>query len=104
VKAWRALALAILIVLALVSLRVGPARADTPTPTPTPTLTPTPPWELLVVLPVSGKAMLIERRWSYGEEAIFFAVVGLGALLAVGWVYDLVRGETARPEDGADVL
>lgn len=103
-RAWRLAAIAIAIgalLLARPAFAVDPT--ETPTPTPTVTPSPTPPWELLVVLPVSGKSMLIERRWSYGEEAIFFAVVGLGSLLAVGWIYDVVRSETARREE-TDVL
>lgn len=100
-RAWPAVALAV--VLAVLMAGAAFAQDPTETPTPAPTLTPTPPWELLVVLPVSGQAMLIERRWSYGEEAIFFAVVGLIGLVGVLWIYDVVRGEAGRREDGRHV-
>jgi hypothetical protein len=77
-----------------------PATA-TPTFTPSPTITPTPPWWIVITLPapVLGTTVLIERRWTFGEEAIFFALVALGALLGLRWIFDWVRAEMVKPVD-----
>lgn len=84
----------------------APAQAtDTPTPTETPTPGPaptaTPPWLFEVTLPAPalGTVVRIERRWSYGEMANFFAVVGLGVLLALRWAWDWIRAEMVKPVD-----
>lgn len=83
-----------------------PAPTETPTPTdtavptatntPAPTITPLAAWQVVVTLPASGAAVLIERRWTFGEEAIFLALVGLGALVGLRWIYDLTRQEARR--------
>ncbi len=80
----------------------APAQATaTDTPTPDPALTPTPAWAFEVTLPApaEGTVVRIERRWTYGEMANFFALVGVGALLAVRWIWDWIRAEMVKPVD-----
>jgi len=78
-----------------------PPASETPTITPTPTETPTPAWWVVITLPAPslGTAVLIERRFTFGEEAIFFALVGLIALLGLRWIFDWVRAEMVKPVD-----
>ncbi len=80
----------------------APAQATaTDTPTPDPALTPTPAWAFEVTLPApaEGTVVRIERSWTYGEMANFFALVGVGALLAVRWIWDWIRAEMVKPVD-----
>lgn len=76
-----------------------PAPSDTPLATPTAAATATPPWQIQITLPASGATVLIERRFTYGDEAIFFAVLGLTAVVALRWVYDVARATGAGRAD-----
>lgn len=63
---------------------------DTPTPTVTPTVTPTPAYVTSYTLD-SGNTLIVERHWTFGELAIFLAVLGLIALEGLRWMYELTH-------------
>ena len=75
-----------------------PTPADTPTdtatPTDTPTFTPTPtgtPADQTALTLDSGNQLVIVRSWTFGELAIFLALVANMALYGLHWIYELPR-------------
>ena len=95
--------LALLLVGPLQQANAAPARqasTDTPTPTetatPTITATPTPTGTPAYVTSYtldSGNTLIVERRWTFGELAIFLAVVANAALYGLHWIWEVVRRE-----------
>lgn len=77
-----------------------PASADTPTPTDTPTatVTPTPtpsatPAYITAFTLDSGNTLIVERRWTFGEQGIFLAILANMALTGLHWIYEVTRRE-----------
>ena len=65
---------------------------DTPTPTLAPTPTATPAYVTAFTLD-SGNTLIVERRYTFGELAVFLAVVANSALYGLHWVYEVTRRE-----------
>lgn len=86
-------------------VRVLPASAaptlqttETPTPTTTPTNTSTPsptatPAYISGFTLDSGNTLLVERRYTFGELAVFLAVIANSALFGLHWLYEVTRRE-----------
>lgn len=71
------------------TLTPTPTDTGTPTPTPTPTATLVcPAYAECHTLPTSGETLVIERKTTYGELFVSLAVIALGALFALKWLYE----------------
>jgi len=70
----------------------GLQTTDTPAPTLTPTVTPTPGYVTSFTLD-SGNTLIVERHWTFGELAVFLAVVANSALYGLHWIYEVTRRE-----------
>lgn len=88
---WLFVAIALALVLASVQ-RAGAAPALQTTDTPSPTPTATPNYVAGVTLD-SGNTLIIERRWTFGELAIFLAIVAFTALWSLRWIYEIAKRE-----------
>jgi hypothetical protein len=65
---------------------------DTPTATLPPTPTATPAYVTSYTLD-SGNTLVVERRYTFGELAVFLAVVANSALYGLHWIYEVTRRE-----------
>lgn len=75
-------------------VKSAPQIQETETPTPAPTATPD--YWMAITLPSSGHAVIVERRFSYGEASVVIALIAMFLLVFLGFSVLIARAYARR--------